>query len=289
VQEQPGDGERYMQTDTLGTTQQHGGVRPSLPAWFLAHGSPMLAIQDTAFTRALSRLRTGMPDPSAILVVSAHWQTRGGVRVTSSPRPETVHDFGGFDPTLYSISYPVSGDPTLASEVARLTAAVGIEARLDAARGLDHGAWVPLRWAFPDASVPVVQLSLPLPASPADLLHLGRGLAPLRRRGVLLVGSGGVVHNLRTVRLEEDEPPTPDWAQAFDAWVRDRLAELDIEALADYKGRAPHAALAVPTPEHLEPLFVVLGAAEAQDRVVTVFEGFQHGSLSLRSIALTAA
>ena len=260
-----------------------------LPAWFLAHGSPMLAIQDTAFTQALARLWAGMPVPSAIVVISAHWQTRGGLRVTSSLRPETVHDFGGFDRSLYAISYPAPGAPDLAGQVAHLVAEAGFDVRLDPSRGLDHGVWVPLRRAFPEASVPVIQLSLPFPARPAELLRLGRALAPLRQRGVLLVGSGGIVHNLRTVTLEEDEAPTPDWARAFDAWVRDRLAKLDLEALADYAGRAPHVALAVPTSEHFEPLFVVLGTVGAHDRVVTLFEGFQHGSLSLHSVALTAS
>jgi 4,5-DOPA dioxygenase extradiol len=278
-----------MPSEETGPAPQEDGARPPLPAWFLAHGSPMLAVQDTAFTRALGRLRTGLPDPSAILVVSAHWQTPGGTRVTSSPRPETIHDFGGFDPALYDVSYPSPGEPGLASEVARLVRPAGFEARLDAARGLDHGAWVPLRWAFPDAAVPVVQLSLPHPTHPAELLRIGQALMPLRRRGVLLIGSGGIVHNLRTVDLADEDAPTPAWARAFDVWVRDRLAELDIEALADYAGRAPHAALAVPTSEHLEPLFVVLGAAEAGDRVATLFEGFQHSSLSLRSVALTGA
>jgi 4,5-DOPA dioxygenase extradiol len=249
----------------------------------------MLAIRDTVFTRTLTSLGTGLPALSAIVVISAHWQTPGGIRVTSSARPETVHDFGGFDRSLYAISYPAPGAPALADEISQLVAGARIDARPDPARGLDHGVWVPLRWAFPKASVPVVQLSLPFPARPAELFRVGRALAPLRQRGVLIVGSGGIVHNLGTVKLDEDDAPTPAWAQAFDAWVRDRLAALDLEALADYTGRAPHAALSVPTPEHLEPLFVVLGTAGASDRVVTLFEGFQHGSLSLRSVALTAA
>jgi 4,5-DOPA dioxygenase extradiol len=262
--------------------------KPSLPAWFLAHGSPMLAIQDTPYTRTLAGLGAGLPDLSAIVVVSAHWQTRGGVRVTSSPRPETIHDFGDFGPSLTTISYPAPGAPALAEEIVGSLAEVTFEARFDPARGLDHGAWVPLRWVFPKAVVPVVQVSLPFPARPAELLRLGRALAPLRRWGVLLVGSGGIVHNLRTVRLDADEAPVPEWARQFDAWVRERLAAMDSSSLAEYAARAPHAGLAVPTPEHLEPLFVVLAAAGKHDRVVTLFEGFQHGSLSLRSVALAA-
>ena len=260
-----------------------------LPVWFLAHGSPMLAIQDTPYTRTLAGLAAGLAGLSAIVVVSAHWQTRSGVSVTSSPRPETVHDFGGFDPSLQAISYPAPGAPALADEIVAMLARAGFKARPDQERGLDHGAWVPLRWVFPDARVPVVQISLPFPARPADLLRLGGALAPLRADGVLLVGSGGIVHNLRTVRLDADEAPTPDWAREFDDWVRDRLAAKDSGSLAEYAARAPHAALAVPTSEHLEPLFVVLGAAGEHDRVVTLYEGFQHGSLSLRSVALARA
>jgi 4,5-DOPA dioxygenase extradiol len=278
-----------MKSERTGSPSPKDEIRPSLPVWFLAHGSPMLAIQNTPFTQVLADLGAGLADVEAIVVVSAHWQTRDGIRLTASPQPETIHDFGGFDPALYSISYPAPGAPDLASEVAHLLDGAGFGVRLDAERGLDHGAWVPLRWAFPDATTPVVQLSLPVSARPSDLVRLGRTLAPMRRRRVLLVGSGGIVHNLRTVVLSDDNAPTPDWARVFDAWVRDRLDELDLEALADYSGRAPHAALAVPTPEHFEPLLVAVGAAEPGDRVVTLFEGFEHGSLSLRSVALTAA
>ena len=257
-----------------------------LPAWFLAHGSPMLAVQDTPYTRTLAALSRRLRLPAAIVVVSAHWQTRGAVHVTSAPYPPTTHDFGGFDPSLFEISYPAPGEPTLAADIVRLVRSEGFEAAADAARGLDHGAWVPLRFVYPEASVPVVQVSLPFAAAPEALLRLGRALAPLRRRGVLVLGSGGVVHNLRTVQLEADDPPVPGWAAAFDRWVGERLAEMDIGALADYSRRGPSAAAAVPSPEHFQPLLVTLGAADPNDRVATLFEGFQHGTLSLRSISL---
>jgi 4,5-DOPA dioxygenase extradiol len=258
----------------------------ALPVWFLAHGSPMLAVQHTPYTRALAVLQDTLPRPAAIAVVSAHWETRGAIRVTGARRPETMHDFGGFDRSLSEIAYPAPGAPELASEIVTMVGRGGLAASLDTSRGLDHGAWVPLRWSFPDATVPVVQISLPFPASSANLLQLGRALAPLRRRGVLLLASGGIVHNLRIVTLENDDAPVPGWASEFDGWVADRLEALEIEALADYRGRAPHASLAVPTAEHFEPLLVALGAAELADRVTTLFEGFQYGTLSLRSISL---
>jgi 4,5-DOPA dioxygenase extradiol len=274
-----------MTVDDTWRAQGHD-KQTSLPAWFLAHGSPMLAIQDTAYSRTLAILPERLPRPMAIAVVSAHWQTPGGVRVTAAARPGTIHDFGGFDPSLYRLTYPAPGAPALAADIVTLLHGAGFEASADTSRGLDHGTWVPLRWAFPEADIPVVQISLPLPATPTALLHLGRALAPLRRRGVLLVGSGGIVHNLRTVTLDADEAPVPSWASEFDRWVSERLAEIDLEALADYQTHGPHAALAVPTPEHFQPLLVTLGAAEAADRVTTLFEGFQHGTLSLRSISL---
>jgi 4,5-DOPA dioxygenase extradiol len=270
-------------------TSTHPSATPhdrALPVWFLAHGSPMLAIQDTPYTRTLATLRSRVPHPSVIAVVSAHWQTRGTVRVTSAVRPDTIHDFSGFDSSLHEITYPAPGAPAIAEEIVARLRQAGFDAVADRSRGLDHGVWVPLRWSFPDASVPVVQISLPFPATSSDVLRLGRTLAPLRRRGTLVVGSGGIVHNLRTVNLEVDNAPVASWAREFDRWVGARLAELDIEALADYQSRAPHAALAVPTPEHFHPLLVALGAASVDDHVTTLFEGFQYGTLSLHSIAL---
>jgi 4,5-DOPA dioxygenase extradiol len=271
---------------TQGVDRDSKGGDGELPVWFLAHGSPMLAIQDTPYTRILATLPTTLPRPAAIAVVSAHWQTRDAACVTAARRPVTMHDFGGFDDSLHEIAYPAPGAPELAAEIVTLLRSAGVGAVADASRGLDHGAWVPLRWSFPDATVPVVQVSLPVPATSASLLALGRALAPLRRRGVLLLGSGGVVHNLRTVTLELDDAPAPRWAIDFDGWVRDRLGAMDIEALSDYLARAPHASLAVPTAEHFQPLLVALGAADPRDRVTTLFEGFQNGTLSLRSISL---
>jgi 4,5-DOPA dioxygenase extradiol len=258
----------------------------ALPVWFLAHGSPMLAIQDTPYTRTLATLRSRIPHPSVITVVSAHWQTRGTVCVTAAARPDTIHDFSGFDSSLHEVTYPAPGAPAIAEDIVARLRQAGFDAMADHSRGLDHGVWVPLRWSFPDANVPVVQISLPSPATSSDVLRLGRTLTPLRHRGILLVGSGGMVHNLRTVNLEVDNAPVASWACEFDRWVGARLSEMDIEALAEYQSRGPHAALAVPSPEHFHPLLVTLGAASAGDHVTTLFKGFQYGTLSLRSISL---
>ena len=252
------------------------------PALFVSHGSPLLALDQGAYAEALRRF-AGSVRPSAIAVVSAHWLSREGLFVTSSGRPETLYDFGGFPRALYELSYPARGAPELARRIVDKLSAMGLSAVPQGTRGLDHGAWIPLRLGWPEANVPVLQLSLPRELGPERLLSLGKALAPLREEGVLLVGSGGIVHNLRA--LQPDDAPVDPRAKAFDDWFAQKLDKLDIESLAMWP-RAPEADFAVPTPEHLAPVFVVLGARRPEDRVETVFQGFQHGSLSLRTFAL---
>jgi 4,5-DOPA dioxygenase extradiol len=190
-----------------------------------------------------------------------------------------MHDFGGFPEALYQLDYPAAGSPALAAQGAALLQAAGLEAVLDAQRPLDHGAWVPLRYLRPQVDLPVVQLSLPRLRSPEQLLAAGRALAPLRREGVLLVGSGGIVHNLRRLDWEGAAAPQP-WASAFEGWVREQLARGDHAALAGWRG-APGAGESVPTSEHLDPLFVALGAADSAPS--SLYDGWQLGSLSLAS------
>jgi 4,5-DOPA dioxygenase extradiol len=255
-----------------------------LPALFVSHGSPMTALADDAYTHALEAFGATLPTPEAIVVVSAHWQAPWPVRVTVNARPPLIYDFGGFPPPLYRLTYPAPGAPELAARIVAALERDGVPAAADPTRGLDHGVWVPLRRLRPAADVPVVAVSLPEPAPPADLGRIGAALAPLRERGVLLVGSGGIVHNL--ARLGADGGGPPAWAREFDDWVRGRLAARDDGALQGYRAAVPSATLAAPTTEHLDPLFVVLGSAGPAERVVDVFEGFVHGSLSLRTFAL---
>lgn len=257
-----------------------------MPAWFLAHGSPLLAVEQDDFTAALRREAAALPRPRAIVVVSAHWEFRGSVRVTSADRPPLIYDFSGFPPELYDVRYPCPGDPTLAAEIVTMLLDAGVTAAADPRRGIDHGAWVPLVHAFPKADIPVVEVALPVPRSPDDVVRMGKALAPLRGRGILLIGSGGLVHNLRRVRFEDKAAPVEEWAKKFDEWVRDRIRALDIPGLAAYGARAPHADLAVPTTEHFDPALFVLGAGAAGDRVRDLFEGFHYGNLSMRSFAL---
>lgn len=239
----------------------------------------MLALDGGDWGRTLADLGRRLPPLRAILVCSAHWEAPGPFRLSSAPKPGVMHDFGGFPEALYHLDYPAPGSPTFAAEAAGLLQEAGLEVLLDGERPLDHGAWVPLRYLAPEASIPVVQLSLPRPRTPGLLLAAGRALAPLRQRGVLLLGSGGIVHNLRRLDWGDASLPQP-WALAFDGWVRERLEAGDHAALADWPS-APGAAESVPTSEHLDPLFMALGAAE--DPPESIFEGWQLGSLGLTS------
>ncbi|MGH7150682.1 MAG: dioxygenase family protein, partial [Planctomycetota bacterium] len=187
---------------------------------------------------------------------------------------------------LYRVTYPARGARELVPDIMETLSTAGFEAVLDTRRGLDHGAWIPLRFAYPGANVPVVEVSLLAGGAPEDLLRIGGALAPLRERNVLLLGSGGVVHNLGLVRFGEKNAPVDPWALDFDEWVRDRVAAGDREALIGYRRSAPHADLAVPTTEHFDPLFVVLGAASRDEGVTVLHEGFQYGNLSMRSFLL---
>lgn len=261
-------------------------MRGITPALFVSHGAPTAALDDDAYTRSLGAWARARPLPRAIVVVSAHAEARGAVRVNVAPRPRLVHDFYGFSDALYALEYPAPGAPELAREVAAALAEAGLEAVLDAEAGWDHGVWVPLRLLHPAANVPIVALSLPVPRTPALLVAIGGALRSLRERGVLVFGSGGVVHNLRRLDWDAGDGHPAPWAAAFEAWVDERLAGLDVAGLEGYAASAPHAELAVPTSEHFDPLFFVLGARHPGDRVENIFTGFRYGTLSLRSFAL---
>jgi 4,5-DOPA dioxygenase extradiol len=194
--------------------------------------------------------------------------------------PETIHDFGGFPTPLYALQYPAQGTPALATEVAGLLRAAGFDASVDPRRGLDHGAWVPLRYLKPQADVPVLQVSLPHDIDAAGALRLGQTLAPLRERGVLVVGSGSLTHNLYEFRQHIADP---EYAQAFADWVADAVQRRDAEALVDYRRRAPFATRAHPTEEHYLPLLVALGASAADDLPRRVPGGMTYGVLSMDS------
>ena len=178
------------------------------------------------------------------------------------------------------------GDPELAERIRNLLGRAGLAATLEMRRGLDHGAWVPLRFLYPKADVPVVEVSQPVPRNPRDNLKIGAALSPLRNDGVLLVGTGGIVHNLRRIDLSDPPGRVEEWARAFDSWVARCLEAMDVAALSAYRQTSPYAAMAVPTPDHFDPIFVVLGSASPGERVRTIYEGFRYGTLSMRSFAM---
>ncbi|HZE97979.1 MAG TPA: class III extradiol ring-cleavage dioxygenase [Planctomycetota bacterium] len=257
-----------------------------LPAVLISHGSPMVAVEKDDYTQALRRTGESLPRPTTLVVVSAHWESAAPVRVGTSARPSLIYDFGGFPPELYDLKYPAPGNPGTAKDIVRRLVAAGIPAVEDPQRGLDHGAWVPLLQAYPDADVPVVEVTLPVPRTPAELLAIGKALAPLRDEGVLLVGSGGIVHNLRRVVFSDKNAPIESWARSFDDWIRARLEEKDVDAIVNYRSQAPEAAASVPTTEHFDPLFVVLGAVGPDFKIRDLYEGFHYGNLSLRTFAV---
>ena len=255
------------------------------PALFISHGSP-LTVMDEAFKLDLRRFGARLRDPKGLVVVSAHWESMRPLRVTGTRTPALIQDFEGFPSWVDSLTWKCHGSPAIAQRIVSTLTANGIAAIIDASHGIDSGTWIPLSMMFPNGRSPVVQLSLPTATTPRDVYEIGRGLAALRHEGFMLVGSGGIVHNMSRVRFDLHTAPTEPWAIAFDNWVRDRLDAQDDEALLDYRVRGPQAHLAAPTADHLDPLFFVLGARRPGDRVVHIHEGFHAGTLSLRTFAL---
>jgi 4,5-DOPA dioxygenase extradiol len=251
------------------------------PTLFLSHGSPMLPFEDIPARGFIAGLGARLARPRAILCVSAHWETPAPT-VGGAERPETIHDFGGFPEALYRLRYPAPGAPDLARRVAGLLGAAGLDCRIDPAQGLDHGAWNPLLLIYPDADIPVAQLALQQPLGPRHHYAMGEALAPLRSEGVLLLASGGAVHNLRQF-AGGGGAPAP-WAVAFDDWLADRIAADDRAALLDYRSLRPEAALAHPRDEHFLPLFVALGAGQGTAGRA-IHRSFDEGSLSMAAFA----
>lgn len=253
-----------------------------MPVLFLGHGSPMNAIEDNAWRRSWQALGRRLPRPKAILCISAHWETQG-VYVGSAEHPETIHDFRGFPKALFDVRYPAPGSPALAHRVAELVRTPRVH--FDSHRGLDHGVWSVLQPMYPEADIPVVPLSLSSQQPGAWHYDLARQLDPLRDEGVLVVGSGNIVHNLRYWRMGQAEPL--DWAQRFDEDIAERIAEGHHEGMMGYETLGPDALLAVPTPEHYLPLLYVLGLQREGDAVEFINEDVV-GPISMRSVLIGA-
>lgn len=250
-----------------------------MPVLFVGHGNPMNAITDNPFARGWEDMVKDVPRPEAILCVSAHWDTRG-VRVNTTSRPATIHDFRGFPPQLYDVNYPCPGSPEWSAEAARAVSMTSIQRDED--RGLDHGAWAVIKWMYPGADVPVFQMSLDTSRPASFHYELGRQLAPLRDRGVLLVGSGNMVHNLPLMDMNQGAAPY-SWAVEADGLMKELIGSREHQRLIDYDDLGPSARLAIPTPEHYLPLLTVLGATIENEPL-----GFYNEQIDLRSVSMTS-
>ncbi len=256
---------------------------PRMPALFLGHGSPMNVLEDNDFTQTWERLGQTLPRPRAILAVSAHWYTRG-TAVTAMENPRTIHDFGGFPQALFDVRYPAPGSPELAKTIQELLLPIAVTADLSE-WGFDHGSWGVVKKMYPEADIPMVQLSIDGTRPPEYHYQLGQKLAALRDQGVMIIASGNVVHNLRMVRWQGDPAPYP-WAESFNQFVRDNIAwrgEAGAHPLVNFM-QHEGAALSNPTIEHYLPLLYVLGAWDGQEPISIPADGIVMGSLSMMSV-----
>ena len=251
-----------------------------MPVVFAGHGSPMNAIEDNPYSRAWETVGRSLPRPKAILCVSAHWETRG-VQVTAMERPQTIYDFYGFPRPLYQVQYPAPGSPELAAAVQQTVTSTPVG--LDTQWGLDHGAWSVLRRMFPAADIPVIQFSLEVNRPPAYHYALGQELRRLRQQGVLILGSGNIVHNLRMIQWEGG---AYDWALEFDQRLRQLIESGDDQAVVNYDQLGAAARLAIPTNEHFLPLLYILGLRHPADEVQFFADEVVMGSISMRGVIL---
>ena len=253
----------------------------ALPVLFVPHGSPMFALHPGAAGAALRDMSARLPRARAVLVISPHWETTQPT-VTGGAHLDTIHDFGGFDLRLFDIQYPSQGSPALAEQVVAALQDAGLAAEVDLQRGLDHGAWVPLRHMFPTPSLPTVALSVQHHGGPAHAHRVGRALAPLREQGVLIVASGNITHSLRDWQhILRTGAPTPDYVQRFADWVHAHLTAKDTAALLDYRQLSADGRLAHPRDEHLLPLFTAWGAAGEQAEAHAFFRGISDHVIAM--------
>ena len=250
----------------------------SLPSLFLAHGAPDLVLSEHPTKHFLKGLGYVLPKPKAILIISAHWEAHQ-ISLGTARMPETVHDFSGFPQTLYSLKYPAATDHALVKRTQALLGEIGLDVGLDANRGYDHGAWMPLSLLYPKADIPVVQLSLQRGGNARLHFNIGQALAPLRDEGVLVIGSGAVVHNLGA--LAPDGVSTPDWAKKFDRWIDDNIQNRNLEQLLDFPRQPQNAHKAHPSPEHLMPIFVALGAGWQGGNAMRLHHSFSYSAIGM--------
>lgn len=264
-------------------TSQGTAIIDPVASLFVSHGAPTLVLEERPARHFLASLGATLPRPRALLLVTAHWETQE-VALSSAAAPATVHDFSGFGPVLEAMRYAAPGAAELAYEVERRLREAGFAATCDAERGYDHGTWIPLACMYPDADVPVLQMSVCPARSPLHHWRLGRALAGLAAEGVLVIGSGALTHNLADWRAQRGTPAAesvPAYVDEFSTWVAARIAAHDVDALLAYHERAPHAARAHPSPEHLLPLFVALGAAGVSWRGERLHHSRMYGVVAM--------
>jgi 4,5-DOPA dioxygenase extradiol len=252
------------------------------PVFFISHGAPTFALEPGVLGPQLGALGQQLADVQAVVVVSPHWQTRA-LTVQSTAAPQTVHDFGGFPAALYALRYAAPGHPAFAAEVGALLGKAGYNVEFDDRRGLDHGAWVPLWHLLPAANIPVFQVSMPHRMDTQGALQLGQALGAMRARGVAVLASGSMTHNL--YEIEHTDAPAQDYAVEFAHWVRQAVATNDVDRLLNYRSLAPHAQRAHPTEEHFLPLLVAMGARTDGDALQVIQGDITHGVLSMESYA----
>lgn len=256
-----------------------------LPAVFVSHGAPDLPIQDGAATQFFKAFQQQFPRPHAILAVSAHWNTKRPT-VSTALQPQTIHDFSGFPGSLYQLTYPAPGAPHLAEQVTALLTQAGLSCETHPTRGLDHGAWNPLLLAYPEATIPVTQLSIQYEASPEHHYRIGQALEPLRQEGVLIFASGAATHNLWAFNPDYYAAP-PDWVQRFDHWLSTAIQQRNWQDLLHYRQLAPFAVENHPTEEHLLPLFVALGAGGIDAQGFQLHQSYTYSVFSMAAYAFT--
>ena len=261
----------------------NGPNTEKLPILFIGHGSPMNAIDDNQYTKTLNALGKSLPKPKAILVISAHWMTKG-TWVTEMAKPKTIHDFYGFPKELFEVQYPAPGSPETAHLIREMITQPEIKGDTEN-WGLDHGTWSVLRHLYPEANIPVLQLSLDISQPPEYHVQLGQQIAKLREKGVLILGSGNLVHNLRQIRWEPDAKPY-EWAVEFDEWLKQKLISRDFKSVLNDFHNSNAGKLSIPTLEHYFPIHYILGASNEKDELKFEFEEMQNGSISMRSFRL---
>jgi 4,5-DOPA dioxygenase extradiol len=254
-----------------------------MPAIFFGHGNPMNAIVNNVYTEGWAVLGQSIPHPQSVLSVSAHWYIQA-CSVTANLTPRTIHDFGGFPKELYKVKYPAPGSPELARHVKELLAPVSVG--LDDSWGLDHGTWSVLTHVFPDADIPIVQLSIDMTQAPKFHYEIGKRLSSLREEGVLVIGSGNIVHNLSAYAWGSPGDDPFDWASRFEKTVRELLIKGDDPRVVDYERLSPDAMLSVPTPDHYLPLLYVLGLRRKNERVSFPVQGVDGGSVSMLTVRI---